>query len=76
MELTTNEQNVLDYLKRQSDFISPTQVAHEVGGSNEWGYIRQVEWASPICLKLVKKGVAVRSEKGWYKVIKTGQPDA
>lgn len=77
MELSTNEQNVLDYLKRwPNDFISPTQIGHVVGGRGKWAY-RHSSWASPICKRLVKKGLVERSNEGWYKVkLSTfGQPD-
>lgn len=79
MKLTYNEQNVLDYLKQwPNDFISPTQIGHNVGGQvlgyYGWQY-RHSSWASPICKRLVKKGLVERSDKGWYKLSTSGQPN-
>lgn len=69
MNLSTNEQNVLSYLKQwPNDFISPTQIGRVVGGKVR-GIYRHSSWASPICKRLVKKGLVMRSEQGWYKAI-------
>lgn len=72
MKLSENEENILRYLKSHVDYISPTQIGHDVGGKviGYYGpYFRHSAWASPICKRLVKKGLVERSEKGWYKAV-------
>lgn len=78
MNLSTNEQNVLNYLRQwPNDFISPTQIGRIVGGQyaardlrNRIRFVyRHSSWASPICKRLVKKGLVMRSEQGWYKAV-------
>ncbi len=58
------EQQVMDYLKGK-DWTSPT----EIGGSafDSWGHSAK---ASPVCLRMVKKGYLERNERGWYKIPK------
>ena len=77
VKLYRSETNVLSYLRRNRDrWISPTEIGKEVGGyvvSEHWTglgrrYLRHSAWASPICLRLVKKGWAVRNKRGWYRV--------
>ena len=67
MKLTNNEQWVLDYLKGK-DYVSPTEIGyahtHASGITGE----HHSAWASPICLRLVKKGLLLRNEKGHYKL--------
>lgn len=68
MKLTKNEQWILDYLKGK-DYVSPTVIGKShasVTGSA--GFTHHSSWASPICLRLVKKGLLVRNEKGHYKL--------
>lgn len=60
--MTKNEQAVYDYLKSANGkFISPTTIGHDVGGGD-----RHSSWASPICKRLVSKGLVKRHECGWY----------
>lgn len=67
MKLTNNEQWILDYLKGK-DYVSPTKIGyahtHASGITGE----HHSAWASPICLRLVKKGLLLRKEKGHYKL--------
>jgi len=57
-KLTERQKETLKFLSKK-EWKSPTQVGHLFGGHSSIG--------SPICKKLVEKGLAVRSEKGWYK---------
>lgn len=63
--LTAKENDVLTYLQLQQDgkWTSPTKIGHDIGGGN-----RHSAWASPICLRLVKLGLVLRHDCGWYKV--------
>ena len=67
MKLSLNEKKILDYLKGMKVFVSPTEIGNGAGGLNKNGVLRHSAWASPICLKLVKKGLLERSEYGWYR---------
>ena len=60
--LTENETQVLAYLQGKDDFTSPTVIGKDVGGGR-----RHSSWASPICKRLVSRGLLVRSDNGWYK---------
>ena len=58
---TTNEVDILDFLKDR-EYVSPTEIGNVVGGhvidtSYVSGYkkLRHSAWASPICLRMVKK---------------------
>jgi len=62
MSLTGNEQIVLRYLKSRG-WTSPTQIGFDLKGP---GY--HSAWASPICKKLVAKGILERNNKGWYRI--------
>ena len=69
MKLTNNEQGVLEYL-RGKEWVSPTQIGHEVGGRIESHYgsrLRHSSWASPICLRLTNTGLLQRNDKGHYR---------
>ena len=68
--LSDNEQRVINYLAddMEGKFVSPTQIGHIVGGKRNSGdSYRHSSWASPICKRLVSKGLLTRSDKGWYK---------
>ena len=64
MKLTNNEQWVLDYLKGK-DYVSPTEIGkiHALAVGS-YSFTHHSAWASPICLRLVKKGLLLRNEKG------------
>ena len=72
-KLTITENAVLEYLKDMG-YVSPTEIGNNVGGyvvnSDTSGYkqLRHSAWASPICLRMVRKGLLKRSDKGWYKI--------
>ena len=60
-KLTENEQRVLEYLKGK-DFISPTQIASALTLQDY-----NSAWASPICKRLINKGLLQRNDRGWYR---------
>ena len=63
--MTENERKVLEYLKQPArGYTSPTKIGREVGGGG-----RHSAWASPICKRLVSKGLATRNERGWYAAL-------
>ena len=67
MKLTTNQSNVLIFLKSKCIlgnylFVSPIDIGYIAGG-----YWRDSSWASPICKALVKKGLIERSNIGHYR---------
>ena len=67
---TENERLVLDYLKSQGRLVSPTVIGLQVGGRTSSGLKRHSAWASPICKRLVEKGLAQRDNDGWYKFLR------
>ena len=60
--MTNNEEKVLNYLLGKEEFTSPTEIGNVVGGGD-----RHSAWASPICMRLVTKGVLERNHRGWYR---------
>ncbi len=67
--ISKNEARILDYLKGK-EWVSPTQIGAIVGGNGYfYGTIvtRGSSWASPICKRLVNKGLLQRNDKGWYR---------
>ncbi|MEK7484855.1 MAG: hypothetical protein AABZ60_11050 [Planctomycetota bacterium] len=61
------ELDVLNYLQKNSSWVSPTEIAYEIGGYSTRGKRRNSSWASPICKQLVEKGLVDRNEHGHYK---------
>ena len=69
MIITYNQQKIMDYLKGMKEFVSPTEIAHSVGGETRSGVQRHSSWSSPICKRLVKLGMLERDHRGWYRPI-------
>lgn len=64
--MSSNEMRVLEYLRKPGrGYVSPTEIGREVGDG------RHSSWGSPICKRLVAKGLAVRNERGWYAALPT-----
>jgi DNA-binding IclR family transcriptional regulator len=68
MKLTRNEQEVMALMRSRTivtnDWISPTQIGNKLRPSR----MSHSSWASPICKRLVNKGLLERNEKGWYRL--------
>lgn len=58
--ISKNEARVLEYL-RGKDYVSPTEIGQNIG------FGKQSSWASPICKRLVNKGLLQRNDTGWYR---------
>ena len=68
MNLTPNEQQILDYLENPArGYVSPTKIAEALGKWESGGRYGASSWASPICLQLVRKGLVERNKRGCYK---------
>lgn len=75
--MTKKEYWILNYLRENSnyangnaiEFISPTAIGNAYGLSIESNGDHHSSSASPVLLKLVKLGLAIRNKKGHYKVI-------
>lgn len=65
-ELSKNEKLVLDYLRKQSGYISPTIIGFDLHNS-----VGHSAWASPICKRLVVRGLAHRNAVGRYAADKS-----
>jgi hypothetical protein len=63
-KLTTRQKEVIKYLTGK-DWTSPTEIGRLFGGHSAIG--------SPICKKLVEFQIAVRNNKGHYKLAKINQ---
>jgi hypothetical protein len=65
MNLTKNEQAIMDFLKQQPRlFYPPTWIAVKMFPNTN----RHSAWSSPICLRLVEKGLLERNDNGHYKL--------
>lgn len=64
----SNEQWIAEYLQGK-DYTSPTVIgkAHAMA-FNILSLNHHSAWASPICKRMVKKGILIRNEKGQYKL--------
>ncbi len=60
--MTHNEQRVLDFL-RGKEWVSPTEIGKTLQPTSMYGS----PWASPVCKRLVNKGLLQRNDKGWYR---------
>lgn len=67
MKLTKCEQWIIDYL-RGKDYTSPSQIGIAHACSFGFRDSHHSAWASPICLRMVEKGLLLRNEKGHYKL--------
>ena len=67
-ELTRKQQEILSYLKGKP-WASPNKIGMDVGGKTASGLWRHSSWASPTCLKLVKKGLLERNKAGQYRIV-------
>ena len=68
MKTTDAENWILSYLQCR-DFTTPTSIGFR--HAEAFGYninTHHSSWASPICLRLVKKGLLVPNDKGHYKL--------
>lgn len=69
MKMSKNEQWVLAYLGEHPGYHSPSSIGVSHGaeaGSNSFAH--HSSWASPVCKRLVEKGLVERNEKGHYRI--------
>lgn len=66
----SNEQWIVEYL-RGKGYTSPSEIgiAHKKAFNID-SPTHHIEWASPICNRMVEKGILIRNNKGQYKLIK------
>ena len=64
MNLTEREKRCLVFLS-DKDFTSPTIIGGLFGADSSTG--------SPICKSLVRKGLLIRNNRGWYKILTKGE---
>jgi len=69
MELTKNQIKIIDYLKKSNEespdeYVSPTKIGLDLTDRK-----MNSNWASRICLELVKLGLIERSNKGHYRIL-------
>lgn len=67
MLMTVNERWIINHLIGK-DYTSPTEIGFAHAFAFGYTQSHHSSWASPICLKLVKKGILLRNEKGYYKL--------
>lgn len=68
MNLTKNEEWIVAYLKGK-DYVSPSVIGEDHAKTFGFSFFtHHSAWASPICLKLVEKGLLLRNQKGHYKL--------
>lgn len=63
MSLTGKQQDVIAYL-RDKDWTSPTEI-----GGKVWGYPHHSATASPVCKRLVVRGLLERNDRGHYRLL-------
>lgn len=69
MKLTECEKWVVDYLKGK-DYTSPSRIGIDHARTFGFSDTHHSSWASPVCKRLVEKGVLIRNPKGHYKLTK------
>lgn len=63
-----NEQWIAEYLKGK-DYTSPTEIGRaHANAFNIVSLTHHSAWASPICKRMVEKGILLRNDKGKYKL--------
>jgi len=62
MKLSRRQQDVIEYLQGK-DWTSPTQIGIKV-----WGFPHHSSTASPVCLRLVSRGLLERNNRGHYRL--------
>lgn len=67
MKLTKSEEWIISYLKGK-DYVSPSVIGKTHPQAFGFSETHHSSWASPICLRLVKKGLLLRNDKGHYKL--------
>lgn len=67
MKLTKAEAWIISYLEGK-DYVSPSVIGKAHSQTFGFSETHHSSWASPICLRLVKKGLLLRNDKGHYKL--------
>lgn len=63
--LSEQQISIIRYLGEKEAFVSPTEIGKALGHDGS-------KWATPKCRKLVNFGLAIRNDKGQYKLNKDG----
>ena len=64
MKLGTREQQIIDYINASDAlWCRPTEI-----GQNVWGGRHHSSTASPVCRRMVNKGLLIRSRDGRYRL--------
>lgn len=63
MRLSGRQQDVIAYL-RGKEWTSPTEI-----GGMVWGFPHHSATASPVCKRLVERGLLERNERGHYRIL-------
>lgn len=68
MVIAKNEQWILEYLRENPGFQSPTTIGRAHAALVNGGPTHHSSWASPVLKRMVKKGLVQRNSKGQYQI--------
>jgi hypothetical protein len=66
--MDADEKDVCNYLKSfRGQFVSPKELARRAGG--KWRFREDPNWATPVLLRLVEKGILECDASGYYRLL-------